>query len=117
MFDQFLYSIAYAQALIPCPDGTMADPNVGCVAPVPGTVINPQSSVLALVFKAGNVLAWAAGGLAVIFLIFGAIRYATAAGDQEQTDQAKRTMVWSVGGLVISLLAAGIVQFILNTIK
>ncbi len=116
MLNALLYNIAYAQNLIACPDGTMADPAVGCV-PVPSNVISPESSILNLILKVGSGLMTATGGIAVIFLIYGAIRYATATGDPDRIEQAKRTMIWSVVGLAISLLSAGLIQFILNTIK
>ncbi len=117
MTDQILYPLVFAQNLIPCPDGTMADPNVGCVAPIPGTIIDPGSSVLSIVLTIADYLMWVAAGMAVIFLIWGAIRYATAAGEQDLVDRAKRTMLWSVLGLAMSLLATRIVQFLLDTIK
>lgn len=116
MLDSFFYSIAYAQSLIACPDGTMADPAIGCVA-IPSNVISPESSLLNLILKIANGALMAAGGLAVIFLIIGAIRYAAATGDPDRIEQAKRTMIWSVAGLLVSFLASGIIQFILNTIK
>ena len=117
MPNKILYPIMYAQNLIPCPDGTMADPAVGCVTPIPGTVIDPGSSALSIILNIADYLMWVAAGVAALFLIWGAIRYATAVGEQEQVDQAKRTMLWSVLGLAISLLATQIVQFLLDTIK
>ncbi|MFH0820474.1 MAG: pilin [Candidatus Peregrinibacteria bacterium] len=117
MLHSIFYSIAYAQNLIPCPDGTMADPAVGCVTPIPGTVIDPGSNVLSIILNITGYLMWVAAGVAVLLLIWGAIRYSAAAGEQDQVDQAKRTLLWSVLGLAVSLLATQIVQFFLDTIK
>lgn len=102
-----------AQNLIPCPDGTLADPGVGCVG-IPEAIVSPESPVLNLILKTANILVMAAGGLAILFLIYGAIRYAAARGEQNQIDQAKRTIFWSLAGLVLSVLAASLVQFILK---
>lgn len=103
----------YAQNLIPCPDGTQADPGVGCVG-IPDTLVNPESPLLNLILNIANYLVLTAGGLAIIFLIYGAIRYATAVGQQDRIDQAKRTLFWSLAGLILSILASALVQFILN---
>lgn len=54
------------------------------------------------------------GGLAVVFLMFGAFRYLTAAGSEEQTESAKRILKQAILGLVIVLLSFAIVNIITN---
>ena len=103
------YTIAYAQELIPCPDGSMADPKIGCVG-VPGNVVNPESNLVNLILQIASYVMMAAAGLATAMLIYGAIRYATAAGDQEQIDRAKRVLFWSIFGLILSGIALLVVQ-------
>jgi uncharacterized membrane-anchored protein len=51
------------------------------------------------------------GGLAVLFLLIGAVRYVTSNGDQGQMTQAKNTILYAVIGIVVSLSAFAIVQF------
>lgn len=51
------------------------------------------------------------GGLAVLFLLIGAVRYVTSNGDQGQLTQAKNTILYAVIGIVVSLSAFAIVQF------
>lgn len=106
---------AFAQELIPCPDGSLADPSIGCVT-VPGSVVDPESSLLSLILRAADGALSVVAGVAVIFLIYGGIRYAMAAGDDEKINKAKRMMIWSVFGLVLSLLAVFVVQFVLEVI-
>lgn len=113
---KILYPVSYAENLISCPDGTRADPSVGCV-PAPENIISPESSLLELILEISGYIAWFAGGLAVIFLLIGAIQYALAAGDESKMSNAKQTMLWSILGLAISVTAAGIIQFVLNIIK
>lgn len=58
-----------------------------------------------------------AGGMSVLFIIIGAIRYAISAGDQNQITQAKNTILYSLIGLVISLSAFTVVQFVLGRLN
>ncbi|MFH1012373.1 MAG: hypothetical protein V1760_01360 [Candidatus Peregrinibacteria bacterium] len=115
MNNWLLENIAHAQELIFCPDGTLADPAIGCVG-VPAAIISPESSVLSLILTVVNYVATGAVGFTVLFLTYGAIRYILAAGDPERIDQAKRTIFWSITGLVISLLSIYIVQFVMDII-
>lgn len=57
------------------------------------------------------------GGLAVLFLLIGAVRYATSAGDQKNIQQAKDTILYAIIGIVISLSAFTIVQFTLGKLS
>ncbi|MDP4038676.1 MAG: hypothetical protein Q8P54_01770 [bacterium] len=58
-----------------------------------------------------------AGGLAVIFIIIGAIRYITSAGNPSAVESAKKTIVYAVGGLILCILAYAVVNLIISTIK
>lgn len=53
--------------------------------------------------------------LSVIFMIFGAIQFLTAYGNEEKIGNAKKTIIFSVVGLVISLLSFAIVQLVFFT--
>lgn len=53
----------------------------------------------------------AIGGLSVLFLLIGAVRYVTSNGDQGQISQAKNTILYAIVGIVVSLSAFTIVQF------
>lgn len=101
--------------LIPCKDGTMADPSIGCVS-TPSSVVNPDSSIVELILKISGVLMTLAAGIAVIMLIYGGIIYAMAAGDEDKIKNAKRTMIWSVIGLVVAILAKYGVEFVLKAV-
>lgn len=54
------------------------------------------------------------GGLAVLFLLIGAARYAVSSGDAALIKQAKETIVYSIIGLIVSISAFFIVQFVLG---
>ena len=63
-----------------------------------------------------NYLMGLVGGLALLYLIYGGIRYMTAGDDLEHIAGAKRTMLYSVVGLVITLLAYVIVTQVLTAL-
>ena len=57
------------------------------------------------------------GGLSVLFLLIGAVRYVTSNGDQSQITQAKNTILYAIVGIVVSLSAFTIVQFALGQLS
>ena len=104
-----------AQELIPCPDGSMADPAIGCVS-VPGHLVQPESDMVLLLLNSAGGLMWIVSALAVFTMIYGGIRYMTAAGEEEKIDQAKRILFWGGVGLVVALLARYMVNLVVNFI-
>jgi hypothetical protein len=71
---------------------------------------NALADILSIVFVA-------VGGIAVLFLLIGAVRYVTSAGDQNNIKQAKDTILYAVIGIVVSLSAFTIVQFTLGKLS
>ena len=110
-----IVGIAHAQDLIPCQDGTMADPDIGCVT-APAAILSTESSLVSIVLNIANGLMAFVAGIAVITLIYGGIRYATAAGSEEQMNKAKRIIFWGIFGLIVALLAVFVTNFILNLV-
>lgn len=67
--------------------------------------------------RIGEMFAWvysAAGLIAVVFIIKGAVQYATSQGDPGKVQAATRSIIYAVAGLVIVLLAAAITAFVMN---
>lgn len=106
---------AYAQDLIPCPDGTMADPMIGCVT-MPGSVANPESGIAELILQIASTFMAIVAIAAVVMLIVGGITYALSAGDDEKIRNAKRMMFWSIFGLIVALVARFTAQLVLDVI-
>lgn len=52
--------------------------------------------------------------LSVVFLIWGGIKWITAAGDKTKIDSARRTILYAIIGLVLSFLSFMIVAFVGN---
>lgn len=51
-----------------------------------------------------------AAALAVVFIVFGGIKYSTSQGNPGETQKAKDTIVYALVGLVIAMISFGIVQ-------
>lgn len=97
-------SVAHAQELIPCSDGTMADPSIGCVT-MPSSVVNANTPISEILLKFATLGTTGVVAVATLLLMIGGIQYATAAGEEEKLQKAKRLLFWSALGLVVSLTA------------
>lgn len=78
----------------------------------PSSVVSTDYSLADSIAIGAEVLTEVAIGLSTAFLIWGALRLAMAAGDEEQIDHAKAIMKWSVMGLILSLIAFGMVSLV-----
>ncbi len=63
-----------------------------------------------------NLVLYASGSVAVVFLIIGGIRYITSLGNQEGMDGAKKTIKYALIGLVAVILSYAIVTNIIDLI-
>ena len=55
-------------------------------------------------------------GLAVLFLIIGGFYYITSAGNEEQAEKGRKTLINSIIGLVVIILSYTIVRIVASTI-
>lgn len=56
------------------------------------------------------------GGISVLVIIIGGIRYITSGGDQAGITAAKNTILYAVIGLIVAMLAYSIVHFVISNI-
>lgn len=61
-----------------------------------------------------NLALYAAGALAVIFLIIGGLKYVLSAGEPAKLSSAKQTILYAIVGLIIAITAAAIVNFVIK---
>ncbi len=54
------------------------------------------------------------GGLSLLFLIIGGVRFATAYGKEESVENAKKQVIYAIIGLLIALLSYTIVSIVTN---
>jgi len=63
-----------------------------------------------------NTFLFAAGLIAVIFLIIGGIRYITSTGDSQRIKAAKDTILYAIIGLIVTILALPIADYVVKTV-
>jgi len=63
-----------------------------------------------------NIVFGIAGGLALIFVVIGGLRYILSQGDPNATAQAKNTILYALVGLVVTVCAYAIVRFIVSSV-
>jgi hypothetical protein len=78
------------------------------LAPSAGTGGNLEG----LVEKTISLLGKAVVAVSIIFMIYGGILFATAAGDEQKTSKAKKAIIGAIIGLAVGLLAPAIVNWI-----
>ena len=64
-----------------------------------------------------KILNWALGigfAIAVIFVIYGGYQYMTAAGNEQQATEARRTITYAAIGIVVVVLSFALVRTIVN---
>ncbi len=83
------------------------DPKVG------GGGANP-TTIAELIQKGVTILGTVVAGVSTIFLIWGAIMYASAAGEEEKTRKARKTMTGAIVGLVIGVMAATLIGIVID---
>ena len=66
--------------------------------------------------NATNIVLFIAAALAVIMIIYGAIRFMTAHGNEKQVESARLIVTYSVIGLIIAILAYALVNFVLSNL-
>lgn len=75
--------------------------------------VNADNATLAIILSAAFTII---GGVAVLFLLIGAIRYVISGGDSARVARAKNTILYALIGIVVSVSAFAIVQFVLGSI-
>jgi len=81
----------------------------------PGSLVR-SSSVFELIAISLRWLFTFAGVIATVFLIIGGYQYITAAGNEEQAEKGKKTLINSIIGIVVVVLAITIVTIVTNTL-
>jgi len=63
-----------------------------------------------------NTILFVIGGIAVLMLIYGGIRYTISGGDEKAVTSAKNTILYAVIGIIVAVLAYAIVNFVLTAL-
>jgi hypothetical protein len=71
----------------------------------------------ALIPRLINLMLFIVGILAIVFLIFGGIRYVISGGDKNKVDGAKNTILYAIVGLVVAILGYAVVNWVIGIIS
>ena len=70
----------------------------------------------ALIPRLINLMLFIVGILAIVFLIFGGIRYVVSGGDKNRIDAAKNTILYAIVGLVVAILGYAVVNWVIGVV-
>jgi TRAP-type C4-dicarboxylate transport system permease small subunit len=85
-----------------------AESSIGFKLPI----VSPENTLE----SALNLALMIGGGLSIIFIVVGGLKYTLSTGDPNQTNAAKNTIMYAIIGLIFSLLAFTIVQIAARTL-
>jgi len=83
------------------------------ITPQEGAGKPTSAANIVLQMIAGSLI-YVAGPLAVFMLAVGGLRYVVSHGDQNQMEEAKKTITWAIVGLVVIIASFAIVQSIIK---
>lgn len=63
-----------------------------------------------------STLMYVIGGVSVIFIILGGLRYVTSAGDPSSIKSAKDTILYAIVGLVVAIVARLIISYVIENV-
>ncbi len=92
-------------------NGVTGAPGGGCTSPV------DSPTVFGLIAALINILSLAAGVVAIVMIILGAMKYMTSGGDGSAVASAKKTLIYAFVGLAIASLTQVLVHYVLNKVK
>ncbi len=70
-----------------------------------------------LIYRVISLMLFIAGALAVFFVIIGGYQYITAAGNEEQSEKGKKTLINAVIGIIVIVLSFVIINVVVNTVS
>lgn len=79
-----------------------------------GKTTNPLTGPDGLILQVADILAFAAGVIAIIIIILAGLRFVTANGSSEDIAAARRTLIYAVVGLVVIVLSRALVGFVIG---
>ena len=62
-----------------------------------------------------NVMLFIVGGVSVLMIIIGGLRYILSGGDSGNVSAAKNTILYAIVGIIVSLLAYAVVSFVVSS--
>lgn len=94
-----------------CQDSSLQSNSVCQTTPADTDPILGENGII---MKIANILAWFAGAIAVLIMIFAGFRIVKSSGDPAKIAQARETIIYALVGLVVIVLARFLVGFVIS---
>ena len=92
---------------------TLSNASVAMAVTKPNVVAPTGATDLGdIIVKVINFFLLFAGAVAILFLIIGGFRYVVSAGNPDQVEGAKKTIMYAIVGLIIIFIAFALVQVV-----
>ena len=101
---------AYAYEPVPADICAKAPDNPACKAGDADPILGNDGIIITV----ANYIAWFAGAIAVIMIIFAAFRFVKSSGDSAKVTAARETIIYTLVGLVVIVLARVITGFVIS---
>lgn len=75
---------------------------------------NPLTGPNGAITSAINIMSVIAGFVAIVFIIFGGIKYITAGGASDEISKAKHTIIFAIVGLIIIVISRAVIGFVIG---
>jgi len=85
--------------------------------PVPKPPLAAGGDLISVINNISNTLLLLVGVVAMLFLIIGGFQYITSAGNAENIQKAKTTIMYAVIGIIVTLLSWAVVNFIIKALQ
>lgn len=109
-----LFAVTQTYEPVPADVCRSAPDNPACTA----SSTDPITGSNGIITTIANLLAWTAGGLAIIIIIFAGFRFVKSGGDASKVAQARETILYAAVGLIVIVLARLIVGLVISkTVK
>jgi Type IV secretion system pilin len=73
-----------------------------------------DNAILKLLKNITNILAYLAGVLAVIFVMWGGFKYITSGGDASKAASGRQTLTYALIGVIVIVISRQLIIFVLN---
>lgn len=99
-----------------CPSGTTLQNGLCVPQGGPTGGFANSKTLMGLLTEILKYLLYLAGAIAVLFIVIGGFQYITSAGNEEQAEKGKNTLVNAIIGLVVIIMSYAIIQVIANAV-
>ncbi len=76
--------------------------------------VSDTSPIVEIVTTVTNIVSWAGGAIAVVFLVLSAFKFVSSGGNPDKIKSARNTILYSVIGLIVIVISRTLVLEVIN---